>query len=222
MNQVFVGIDASLSSTAVCIEVDGKEFYISYHKDKLSKWHKLIQDVVEYHQVQYTKNDDYSTSEIFKAVEYNKVAAQAIDRIKHHSQGLPVRAGMEGYSFGSDVGPLIDLVTIGSAIRYRLLTLTQDVTIYAPTSMKLECAKLVYEPEVKGKKVTYRNHQLIPGGSFKKHQMVLAMFEQERMHPLKQILLPYKDDILKMKAIPKPLDDIIDSYWAKEAKKYED
>ena len=60
------------------------------------------------------------------------------------------------------------------------------------------------------------------GGSFDKHDMSRAMIDfygktgeiiNENCH---DILMSYKEDIFALKGFPKPLDDIIDSVWAKE------
>ena len=48
--------------------------------------------------------------------------------------------------------------------------------------------------------------------------MVEAMFDLNKSN-LVSLLLPYKEKILGLKSIPKPIDDIVDAYFCKEVVK---
>jgi hypothetical protein len=220
----YIGIDASLNSTAVCIELsDGTEFYLSFYtKEKADKWMKLITGPVKFHFTQYTdvKAYEYSWSECTKQLDYEKVASNILDEVAAClSKPLSdAQIGMEGYSYSSSAGPLIDLVTFGSKIRLKMLEQGSDLTLYAPMTMKTETCREVYGVDSKG---IPRNDIGLAGGKFTKHEMLEAFYQYKRAkkNPLYNVLLPFRSEIRSLKAVPKPIDDLIDAYWAKEVKR---
>ena len=54
----------------------------------------------------------------------------------------------------------------------------------------------------------------IAGGSFKKHQMMLGLYEMEDNSMFKRELELYRDEIMPLKAIPSPFDDCVDAFAA--------
>jgi hypothetical protein len=87
--------------------------------------------------------------------------------------------------------------------------------VLSPTTVKLESCKLTYPPTEKGKKVIkleYRNKEGVAGGKFKKHEMYKALTENSNLQlPWVEFLREQQDDILPLKKIPTPLDDINDA-----------
>jgi hypothetical protein len=220
----FVGIDASLSSTAVCIRRDGSETYLNFTKNSTSgKWYKMLPNVL-YTNVTYVEREDYSEGEICKAMEYHRVASMITSEISRLIEGSIVHVCMEGYSYSSAAGPLIDLVTFGTHLRHGLIQMLEDpkhkgkLTIVAPMSLKtFACAStygyLLTEKQKSKKKVTYRNDEGVAGGSFKKREMLKSLFDLGEGCYISEELKYHQDELFAMKNIPKPVDDLVDSFW---------
>lgn len=212
----YVGIDASITSTAVCVEQDGTDRYLNYTtSEKHTGWMKLLEPVVTFHLVHYEHPKDYSDSEKYKLASYLNTATRIVSDIPDNSS-----VGMEAYSQSSDAGHLIDLVTLGTFIRSGVVASGWDLELYAPMTMKKQACIIAYNnPDKKGK--IWRNNDGVAGGSFKKHEMLKAMLDATLggKNALADILRDRATDILLLKAIPKPIDDLVDAWWAKEIAK---
>ena len=212
MGKIYIGIDASITSTAVCIEEDGIERFINYTTaDNTTKWMSLVEPLVEFNRVRYEYPKDYSSSEIYKLNSYQITADLVSADI---SDGAIV--GMEAYSQSSAAGHLIDLVTLGTFIRKGVVTKCNNFSLYAPMTMKKEACRIAYKNA--DKKGIWRNPDGVAGGSFKKHEMFRAMLDYSN-GALSILLNPHRDVLLAMKNLPKPIDDIVDAFWAKEIAK---
>jgi hypothetical protein len=145
----------------------------------------------------------------------NKIITDIEDNITSGN----IKVAIEGYSYGSSAGNLIDLVTFGSLIRDRLLDIGCEVVVVSPASLKLESCKLTYPPivEIVGKRkpkevLFYRNNEGISGGKFNKREMYLSVVENTTWKDDWSNHLRFiKGDISSQK-IPKPHEDITDSY----------
>jgi hypothetical protein len=133
----------------------------------------------------------------------------------------PTKIGIEGYSFSSTAGDIIDLVTFSTLLRKKLFDkISQDIFVISPSTLKLESCKLTYPPiikEIGKKKISYkeewRNNIGIPGGSFTKRDIYYSIIENNKWsdywyNHCKSV----KDDILSISMIPKPYEDINDSF----------
>jgi len=230
----FVGIDPSLISTAVTIETEKGTKMFSFYKDKkLSKWEKIVEDFVNMQFINFSnyKKMSYSEEQVAKHNDYLKITEKISSTILENIDDTQdTHIAIEGYSYSSNAGPLIDLVTFSTLLRDDLMKhVSVNITIVSPGELKKGCAMIVYD---KGEDGAYRNNELSPnskgemigtaGGSFKKHDMARAMIDyygktgeiiNESCH---DVLMSYREDIFTLKGFPKPLDDIIDSVWAKE------
>lgn len=216
MGVVYVGIDASLTSTAICI--DGKYSNITSNKTT-GKWYSAVSDCVKFSAVHYPKSNDYSDGEIQKIRAYSVAASAVLDSLfSQVSDDDFLNVYMEGYSYSSAAGPLIDLVTFGAYVRLGLLKKLGNrgtLTIIAPMSLKtFACSHTYGDKYVQSKsKKVLRNDEGIPGGSFKKREMLKAAYDAggceivDRIDDLKSVLI--------MSNIPKPIDDLVDSWWLK-------
>jgi len=215
-----ITIDPSINNTAII--VNGKIFCFTNKElmfsktGKLTKWFELANPFVEYFPITYTKADDYSTNEILKLDTYHQIANTIVDVILMHCNSAePFKVCIEGYSYNSAAGPIIDLVTFSTLLRYKLYEHTEDITVISPTSLKHEAAKLTYPAIRKGKKVIkyeYRNHQGIAGGSFTKTDIFYALIENNNLQgEWVNFLRAYKKEITNNKVIAKPLEDINDA-----------
>jgi hypothetical protein len=212
----YIGIDSSLSSTAVCLKNENGYFIFSYFKDykKPGKWTTLVEDFTKITGIFYKKSDEYSVQEMYKLHDYQQLVIKIIADIKSKLTNSPVYVAMEGYSFSS-TGKILDLVTLGTLIRNSITTnLGCAMTIYSPSTLKKEACGLVYGWDKK-RKIT-RNTIGIAGGSFKKHQMLQTIKDSEFDSPFTKFVREYYDDMASMKRIPHPIEDIVDAYLCME------
>lgn len=232
-NYNIIGIDPSLISTAVTIESNGTTKLFNFFKDKkLNKWEKIAEDFINLKFINYKDYKKMNNSEvqISKHKDYKQIVKQIsatiLDNIDDNKETI---VGIEGYSYSSSAGPLIDLVTFSTLLRDELLQyVTTNIIVITPGELKKTCAMIVYD---KGEDGAYRNNEIqkngkgTAGGSFKKHDMARALIDfygktgkiiNQELH---KFLMEYKEDLFNMKGFPKPFDDIIDSLWLKETLK---
>ncbi len=82
-------------------------------------------------------------------------------------------------------------------------------------SLKSAAAKLTYPAIEKGKKVKkyeYRNFEGVAGGKFTKHEMLKSLIENPSLKgEWIKLLKEHSKELLEMKHIPKPFEDINDA-----------
>lgn len=216
-----VSIDPSLSCTAMI--VNNKKFIYTNSnialtkKLNLNKWFAICEDHITYRLTDYTRSKIYSDQEILKLTEYNTVTDKIIvDITDNLNPGEEIFIAIEGYSQSSSAGPLIDLVTFSTLLRNKLIKISNNLEIISPSSLKLEAAKMTYPVIEKGKRVKkyeWRNHEGIAGGKFTKIEMLKSLIENNNLHsdPWVKLLLEYKDELLSVKKIQKPIEDMNDA-----------
>lgn len=216
----YIGLDPSLISTGLV--VNGKLFNYcresdATNKSGLSKWFKYAESELILKFIEYRKYNNYSDGEIVKLKDYDKITTQIIKDIEDNiDSSKPTKIGIEGYSYSSDAGSIIDLVTFSTLLRKKLFDyISQDIIVFSPASLKLESCKLTYKPINEGKKKekwVYRNNMGISGGSFNKHQMFLAIIENDKLNDgWTNLCRSLKSDIMEAKKVPKPFEDINDA-----------
>lgn len=214
-----VTIDPSLTCTGMT--VNGKPFvFASDHivltkKQKYTKWFELSSEHCEIITIDtsYGKERSYAKLEINKLNTYTKIVNQIKETVdKHSNRRHNTVCLIEGYSYSSASGPLIDLVTFGTLLRSSFQGSKNGLAVIAPTSLKVQAAKLTY-PEIKqGKKLTYRNHEGVAGGSFKKLEMLKVLLENDKIDTdWIRFLREYQEELVSSKNIPKPIEDINDA-----------
>ncbi len=212
-------IDPSLSCTAVVVN-DHKAVFTTtstaYTKTlKLNKWFELCHAYVEVFCHDFDKAKmTFSDSEQSKFREYDDVTDKIVAYIKGKiTNDSPSKVYIEGYSFSSAAGPLIDLVTFGTLLRYKLRDgITSNITTIPPSELKLYAAKLTYPSVMEGKKETWRNKEGVSGGKFKKHEMMKALIENNTLHcEWVKLLREHASDIMAAKSVPKPIEDVTDA-----------
>jgi hypothetical protein len=115
--------------------------------------------------------NDHSMLELNKLSLYDSITDKIINDILLNIDPInDTLVGIEGYSYSSSAGPLIDLVTFSTLLRIKIKNKLPSLSfvIYQPTEIKKLAAKLTYPPIKKGKKIEYRNNDGIAGGAFKK------------------------------------------------------
>lgn len=208
-----IGIDTSLSSTAVYILLsDGSEVFFNYRNDDhMSKWHKTLS---YFHYADYSipKLENYSDQEIAKLIKWDELTTKIVNDILKYCKPEESDICTEGFSFSSNAGPLIDLVTYATLLRNKLIHYNfNSFLIKSPMTLKVDTCVKVYGPGEKKKPA--RNTLGIAGGKFTKTEMLEALFASNIVSRLKSSLSFHKEELLKLKKVPKPIDDIIDAFW---------
>jgi len=225
----FVAIDPSLISTALVVS-SGETFKIynycressAFGKTGIKKWFKMAEQYVTYRFIELRKFEDYSEGEITKLKDYDKITDDIIDDILSNiDTSKETKVGIEGYSFSSTAGDIIDLVTFSTLLRKKLFDrVSEDITVLSPSTLKLESCKLTYTPiikEIGGKKprqeFIWKNNIGISGGKFTKLDMFMSIIENQNWNDYwTEHCKLVKSDILSVSTIPKPYEDINDSF----------
>ena len=229
MRYNIVALDPSLISTALVVG-DGNGFKMfNYCREKdangktgLLKWFKMAEQMVNYRYIEYRSWSDYSEGEIVKLKDYDAITDRIIgDILENIDPTLPTKVGIEGYSYASSAGDIIDLVTFSTLLRKKLFDeVSQDILVLSPTSLKLEACKLTYDPivtetgkKVKKLKYEWRNRMGVAGGSFTKTEMLMSIVENEKLsdgwHAHCQSV---RTDLTSVSKINKPYEDMNDAY----------
>lgn len=225
MEYNIIAIDPSLISTALVVSSGDTYKIYNYCRESkvvgkkgLTKWFKSAEEFVTYKFIEYREYADYSEGELVKLKDYDKISDQMIDDILENiDPNKPTKIGIEGYSFSSGAGDIIDLVTFSTILRKKLYDeISQDITVMSPSTLKLESCKLTYPPiniGVKKEKWIYKNNIGISGGSFTKTDIYQSIVDNENYHDYwAKHCKSIKDDLLLVKSIPKPYEDINDSF----------
>jgi len=224
-----VAIDPSLISTALVV-TSGDTFKMfnycressAFGKTGIKKWFKMAEQYVTYKFIEYREFEDYSEGELTKLKDYDKITDDIIkDILDNINPTKPTKVGIEGYSFSSTAGDIIDLVTFSTLLRKKLFDkISEDITVLSPSTLKLESCKLTYPPiikEIGGKKprqeFIWRNTMGISGGKFQKTEMFKAITENNDLNDFwaKHCKLS-QTDVLSISVIPKPYEDVNDAY----------
>lgn len=229
MEYNIVALDPSLISTALVVS-SGETFKMYNYcressvlgKTGIKKWFKLAEQFVTYKFITYREFKDYSEGELTKLKDYDKITDDIIsDILSNIDTSKPTKIGIEGYSFSSTAGDIIDLVTFSTLLRKKLFDqISEDITVLSPSTLKLESCKLTYPPivtetgkKVKKVKIEYRNTLGISGGKFTKTEMFMVIVENNEMLDFwtKHCKI-VKSDILGVATIPKPYEDVNDAF----------
>jgi len=225
-----IGIDSSKTSTAMAIKVKDKQFLFNYTTKKENyKWIKNTSDYVKYHFFDYKINNDdtYSEQEVKKLITYSYISNEILkDILEIIDKKEETIIRIEGYSFSSSAGDIIDLVGIGQSIRIKVvenIPNPKNIEIIAPKRLKTLCCEYAYgKPkqavsEKTGKPlkkwIPSSNNEGIKGGDFTKHEMLKAIKESKLNCPLFKFYKDYYDDIYNLKSIVKPIEDLNDAIW---------
>jgi len=219
----YISVDPSLVSTALV--VNGKIYNYCLEskvniKSGMSKWFKSAEPYCTYRFIKYNKFNNYSDGEISKINDYSVICDNIISDIKSNLLPGDVIFGSEGYNFGAQVGDLIDLVAFSTILRKKIYdSITKNIIIVSPSTLKLESCKLTYDPIIKetGKRVKrikyeWRNNIGIPGGNFTKKDIALSIIDNQTIDdPWFRYIKSIQDDIMVLKSIKKPHEDINDA-----------
>ena len=203
--------------------VNGELFNYCREKDAMnksgySKWFKYCEDKVTFRFINYRESESYSEGELLKLKDYDKISDQIIKDIEDNiDKSQPTKISIEGYSYSSDAGAIIDLVTFSTLLRKKLFDyISADITVLSPSTLKLESCKLTYPPINEGKKKdkwVYKNSYGISGGSLTKHGMFMCIVDNNEIKDeWLNLCRTLKDDIMNATKVPKPFEDLNDSF----------
>lgn len=211
-----IGIDPSLTSTGVCI--NGKHFFnyvkesYIYNKSGMTKWYSICEEKIKYRILDNIIQEKFNDKEIEKLLVYEKITNLISKDIYDNIEEGDIHIFIEGYSYSNNYGPLIDLVTLGTLLRIKLLNISNNINILPPSTLKLEAAKMTYEGIKEKSKIVYRNKEGVSGGAFKKHDMYKAIIENEHRDSWVDFLIELREDVFSSKKIQKPIEDVNDAY----------
>ena len=222
-----VGIDISINSTGLSIFRNDEIILLNFSAMKRNYiWIKKTLEHIDFEFINYSYSDilEYSEKEIIKLREFDKVTDVIFNKIYGNiDKNEKTYIAIEGYNFNSFGGnSIIDIVCFSTLLRIKLLNIPnlEKIIIWSPKSIKSEMAKIVYgetiiEKTKKGvkkiTKITNKNTDGVTGGNFSKHDILKAIIDLNVDTKLTKFLNENKNELLKMKNIPKPFDDVLDS-----------
>lgn len=216
----YIGIDLSLTSTAIAIWNDKNGYkFLSYIKNwtKPTKWTKNLMDFVDVKGTEFKTSDDYSEQEVLKLKDYDLITDNIILDIQKILVKGEIIFQIEGYSYSSETSSLIDLVTLSTLLRKKLLNIGAKMIVISPSSLKKEICGIVYgwtKTGVRTFKYSTRNTDGIAGGTFQKHEILKSINDYPCESNLAKFIKLYYSDLYSMKTIPAPIPDLCDAYCA--------
>lgn len=225
-----VAIDPSTTCTGICINGDkmiavAQENLALSKKGDLVKWFEIASNSCEIETYKpYEKKNTFTDAEVEKLKYYQTIASIVTSIIEKHCKPDDTTVCIEGFSYSSKAGNLIDLVTFSTLIRSHLLNTGYNLIIIPPMSLKQGTAKMVYPPvDIKNKdrdptlkplkpKIMYLNPDGVAGGKFKKHEMLQAIKDSNFQEGWKKFIEINYSDINEMKSVPAPIADLNDAY----------
>lgn len=224
-----IAIDPSLISTALVVS-NGDSFKMYNYcresdavgKKGLTKWFKFAEEFINYRFIEYREFSDYSEGELVKLKDYDRITDMIIDDILLNIDlSEETKIGIEGYSYSSDVGSIIDLVTFSTILRKKLYDkISTNIVVLSPSSLKLESCKLTYNPIVKEiggknprKEYIWKNNIGLAGGNFTKFDIYYSIIENSKLDDywFKHCVI-MRGDITSVSKVNKPYEDINDAY----------
>lgn len=211
---IYVGIDFSKNSPGVTIIKRNEIIFLSFVRDldnngytkkgevrKAFVHHVAMReldnaDAISYELIETNnKKVDYSENEWNKMMNSLNLASTIVKGLRKHIKKEEwdlVQIAFEGYSYGSKGNALIDLVTMTTVLKQMLHLLTmKKIYVFAPTQVK----SIATRKGTAGKDLmfdTFLEEKLVQSTSFKNY---------------------CKEVEIENGKIPKPLDDVIDSYF---------
>lgn len=218
----YIGVDISLTSTAIVIKSKEKYHYLSFMKNfKQGKWTKML-DFINIVGTEYRISDDYSTNENYKLEDYDRITDMIISEIKKITLDDEIIYNIEGFSYssGGKTSSIIDLVMFTSMFRNKMKNvLKAKMNVISPSTLKMQACYSVYGGTVKRNKkgeivkLETRSSDGISGGNFKKHQIMKGLNDSNIQNYLTIFIRENFKELYKMASIIKPLDDINDAFF---------
>lgn len=238
MKEIFIGIDYSLKSPAICIIKDNQYKWLSHpvpvdKKAELENQQRVskLKDVQLIFKKDNELSKDYSDYEWEKIRNYIKQAKAVIELIynsftKEEIKKCTFHIGFEGYSFSSGSNNIIDIVGATTCLKTLIIEgnyfPSYTISIFSPKNIKKHAGYGMYD-KVDLFDVFTGNYDYIKV----KYEKALNPTKKKKVSSL---VLNYTDENLcgdfvsycknlsinrdvKKPKILKPIDDLIDSYF---------
>jgi Holliday junction resolvasome RuvABC endonuclease subunit len=195
-----IGVDFSIISTSMVIyNIEENTFKFFNFPTARTRAHDDISRIVKLNTFvkKFEKNQEYSFSAIKNISLAQNLTVQILTEILEVTKGERTAVAIEGYSFGSTGNNLIDLVEFQTVFRLGVAEkITKDLYVFAPSTVK----KL-----------------FTSSGNANKIKMVDVFINLDdiRLEKLQEVTLEYsinKKTKEYKASIPKPFDDIVDSF----------
>lgn len=186
-----IGLDISTTSTGICIN-EGNSYKFFNITDKSTKYHKNSNNITSYIVDKAEKGENYTENELNKLKKYKQIESK-LEFILSKYSGCEMLINIEGYSYSSVAGNLIDIVTLSTILRLKCLEYTDNVMFTAPLSLKKQVLENCYKKD----KIDMIDH-------------FLEVFDEDDVciyNEIKEV------KALNLKTICKPYDDCIDAFW---------
>lgn len=204
-HEVSIGIDVSTTSTAVTIITNDGDIKHHVFTNKLTKYHNnskcikshLIRNKEELDTLPTRDDvnniiDDNSTDYYCKYDRYDRIAKDVAREVNKYFD-YDYHIYIEGYSYSSQAGCLIDLVTLTTLIKRELnnniMQFNNLYSIVAPASLKKYACGNAHKKD--------------------KHDMMNNLIQK---YPELDLVKELKE-LTICKAVPTPFNDVVDSLW---------
>ena len=215
---MFVGIDFSINSPGICIIHEEQCHWISNSigpKTKAeSAYVERVKACSDVSYIQFDADvssqesiDSYSDTEYRKIIRYinraNQIKEIIFDTVQRLNYKGPIHFGFEGFSYGSNTNNIIDIAIATGFLKERLIdycashSIDMTLDVMAPGTIKKHAGSGRYN-----KKEMYE--------VFAENRHSDTKLEQSDFWTLSQ-------SIKGLKKLPKPTDDLIDSYFVANA-----
>lgn len=196
---IFIGIDFSISSPAVCINDDNKfSYYSLYRPGKLTKKEVIGIDVLkEFKNLSLNINKpiveskNYQLRETNNLIEAEFLTDSIIEYIQSKIKDSEVKIGLEGFSYGSTGNRLAELAGYNYLLRHKLIKNNYNFSIYSPKTIKAVAGN----------------------GNYNKDQIAESYLNIIDDDELRIFLNDNKDTLFINRKYLKPIDDLIDAYF---------
>lgn len=204
-DKIYIGIDFSIKSTAICLVQNYIPHWISIadninFSNKPYKVHKDLSSINGISICSYDRDvpkGNYIEEQKYKLGNAKILADLATSQIVSVCRNFELRnvhIAFEGYSFGSKGNAFIDLISYNTFLKSNLMTIfkVNPITIYSPSTIK---------------------KNFTGSGRAKKEDMFKSFMEIEDYQLRSTEVFRYLSGLdLDPLKLPKPIDDLIDSY----------
>ena len=215
---MFVGIDFSINSPGICIIHEDQCCWISNSIGPKTKadasYVERIKNCSDVSYIQFETDvssqesiDSYSDNEYRKIIRYinraNQIREIIFSTIEQNKYSGPIHFGFEGFSYGSNTNNIIDIAIATGFLKERLIEycsandIEMTLDVMAPGTIKKHAGSGRYN-----KKEMYE--------VFVENRHSDSKLEKSDFWNLSQ-------SIKGLKKLPKPTDDLIDSYFVANA-----
>ena len=209
---IYVGLDISITSPAICIMKDKVLFFTGYYRED-AKFTKAQVRQIEFLNTldnvtikvldMRDKDVRYSNQEVLDYIDGIKSMTEIYNEVIKYTKGEEVKVGIEGFSYGSKGSSVSKLYGYQFLLRHILYTNNIEWQIFAPTTVK----------------------KVAGHGRYKKQQMIESFLNNQKELDIldnNEIKNAINDNLTMVKPNSKylkPFEDLCDAFWVAQALK---